>query len=287
MSGEVAPGSTGSSVDCSEITIDYVDDPSLTREEKIAVMDEALFRSLSKFESCETSRQSSESGAAVDGSSAGGDTGSEGDVNSQASPDIAGTESPTAAEEVSTASDSKAHGVLAGNGKVPDDIPSMDNDSILEAQIRRAAMNEPDPVVREKLWNEYRRYKGLEEPDEEGAGQEENKEIQVAVPSGNQEEGDNVVLRPDLEEEQLDRSRLATEATEDIILSPTENGVQKIESKTLDNGKVPDDIPPADNDSFLESQIRGAAMKENDPEAREKLWEEYRRYKNRDELFVE
>ena len=52
MSGEVAPGSTGSSIDCSEITIDYVDDPSLTREEKIAVMDEALFRSLSKFESC-------------------------------------------------------------------------------------------------------------------------------------------------------------------------------------------------------------------------------------------
>jgi len=128
----------------------------------------------------------------------------------------------------------------------------------------------------------------LEEPAEESAGQEENKEIQEVVPSsGNQGEGDNAVLRPDLEEEQLDTSRLATEAAEDITLSPTENGVQKIGSETLDDGKVPGDIPPADSDSFLESQIREAAMKENDPEAREKLWEEYRRYKSRDELFVE
>ena len=287
-SDEIAPGSTGSSIDCSEITIDYVEDPSLTREEKIAVMDEALFRSLSEFESCETSRQSSESGTVAGGLSSDGDTGSEGDVNSQASPDMVGTESPVAADEVATASDASADRVSASNGKVPSDIPSMDNDSVLEAQIRRAAMNELDPVVREKLWNEYRRYKGLEKSDEESVGQEEDKEeVQEAVPSGNQGEGDNAVLKPDLEEEQLDTSRRAREATEDITLSPAENGMHKIGSGTLDNGKVPDDIPPADNDSFLESQIREAAMKENDPEAREKLWEEYRRYKSRDELFVE
>ena len=47
------------------------------------------------------------------------------------------------------------------NGKVPDDIPAADNDSVLEAQIRRAAMTETDPEVRAKLWNEYRAYKGL------------------------------------------------------------------------------------------------------------------------------
>ena len=47
------------------------------------------------------------------------------------------------------------------NGKIPDDIPPADNDSILEAQIRRAAMNEPDPEIRERLWDEYRKYKGL------------------------------------------------------------------------------------------------------------------------------
>ena len=47
------------------------------------------------------------------------------------------------------------------NGNVPDDIPAADNDSVLEAQIRRAAMAETDPEIRAKLWNEYRAYKGL------------------------------------------------------------------------------------------------------------------------------
>ena len=53
-------------------------------------------------------------------------------------------------------------GILStANGKLPDDIPSADNDSALAAQIRRAAENETDPIKREQLWNEYRKYKGL------------------------------------------------------------------------------------------------------------------------------
>ncbi len=28
-------------------------------------------------------------------------------------------------------------------------------------QLREAAMSEPDPAVREKLWDEYRKYKGI------------------------------------------------------------------------------------------------------------------------------
>ena len=47
------------------------------------------------------------------------------------------------------------------NGKLPEDIPSADNDSVLEAQIRQAAIDEPDPELKKKLWNEYRRYRGL------------------------------------------------------------------------------------------------------------------------------
>lgn len=47
------------------------------------------------------------------------------------------------------------------NGKLPEDIPAADNDSVLEAQIRQAAIDEPDPELKKKLWNEYRKYKGL------------------------------------------------------------------------------------------------------------------------------
>ena len=49
------------------------------------------------------------------------------------------------------------------NGKIPDDIPDADNDSVFETQIRAAAIAETDPKTREKLWNEYRKYKGLPE----------------------------------------------------------------------------------------------------------------------------
>jgi hypothetical protein len=42
---------------------------------------------------------------------------------------------------------------------------------------------------------------------------------------------------------------------------------------------VPDDIPDARDDDIIARQLREAAMQEQDPELREKLWEEYRKYK--------
>jgi hypothetical protein len=44
---------------------------------------------------------------------------------------------------------------------IPDDIPGGRDDDVVARQIREAAMNEPDPELREKLWDEYRRYTGL------------------------------------------------------------------------------------------------------------------------------
>jgi hypothetical protein len=43
--------------------------------------------------------------------------------------------------------------------RVPDDIPDADGDDVFARQLREAAMNEPDPELREKLWDEYRRYR--------------------------------------------------------------------------------------------------------------------------------
>ena len=47
----------------------------------------------------------------------------------------------------------------------------------------------------------------------------------------------------------------------------------------LTNGKTPDDIPDAEDDSVFEAQIRAAAMAETDPDTKKNLWNEYRRYK--------
>ncbi len=42
---------------------------------------------------------------------------------------------------------------------IPDDVPDARDDDIIARQIREAAMQEEDPVLKEKLWEEYKRYK--------------------------------------------------------------------------------------------------------------------------------
>ncbi len=55
-------------------------------------------------------------------------------------------------------------GELAKSGEgatppVPEDIPSPQGDDIVAQQLREAAAAETDPDLREKLWDEYRKYK--------------------------------------------------------------------------------------------------------------------------------
>ncbi|MDG2046146.1 MAG: hypothetical protein P8J79_02940 [Halioglobus sp.] len=46
---------------------------------------------------------------------------------------------------------------------VPADIPNGNNDDVVARQLREAAMREPDPAVRERLWDEYRNYTGIKQ----------------------------------------------------------------------------------------------------------------------------
>jgi hypothetical protein len=46
-----------------------------------------------------------------------------------------------------------------GNGVAAKPIPSGVDDDIIARRLRRAAENETDPELREKLWDEYRDYK--------------------------------------------------------------------------------------------------------------------------------
>jgi hypothetical protein len=45
------------------------------------------------------------------------------------------------------------------NGQIPPDVGDGSDDDIVARQLREAAMNEEDPELREKLWDEYRAYK--------------------------------------------------------------------------------------------------------------------------------
>jgi len=194
-----AQDSIGSSIDCTDIHIRYSEQGSLTREERLAQMDEAFFESLNQFELCQSAKDSQGSSAAS-GSGAGGGGGESGEATATGSENeysgdserlevtsslpssgISGTEEPKPSflpEDTLSQSESE-QGALAstedmdrtdvyrdpreqgGSGRIPADIPPAHNDDALAAQIRYAAENEKDPEKRAKLWDEYRKYKGL------------------------------------------------------------------------------------------------------------------------------
>ena len=97
-------------------------------------------------------------------------TGNDKIVNSVASSEISGTEANRDdIEEVSAFENNISKDTAEyendqteeNNGIIPEDIPQDDNDSVLEQQIKLAAKNEKDPEKKKRLWNEYRKYKGL------------------------------------------------------------------------------------------------------------------------------
>ncbi len=190
-----AEDNIGESIDCTDVSVHYVDDPSLTHEERLRLMDEAFLESLNRFELCRSAKEmaASSGGAVGNGDGAAADSGdsSEGSPqdsssktggtlagDSAASSSMSGTE---VSENTSSAdgieavvqgglqdsqNQKKASAGTVGNkkqssGKLSEDIPTAQNDDALAAQIRYAAENETDPVKREQLWNEYRKYKGL------------------------------------------------------------------------------------------------------------------------------
>ncbi len=168
----------GEGVDCTDVTVNYIKDPTLTKEERLRRMDEAFQDSLSKFEYCQSAQAQKEAtgtGEAV-GSNGYMSAGSAG--SSVPSSTMTGTEpsagSPSTDTFHANESDSshkpqtlEETGSIKGkkrssaNGKAPEDIPPAANDDVLASQIRHAAENEQDPVKKKLLWNEYRKYKGL------------------------------------------------------------------------------------------------------------------------------
>lgn len=174
----------GSSIDCSEVAINYIDRPGTTRSERIAEMDKAFFESVNRFELCHLSNQSSssktssssESAGVGSAASTGGSEGSESGFESVASPLMTGTETasslplpgspedsgtPENAPEYASEEAVTIYAGSGGSGALPEDIPVANNDDAVAAQIRIAAELEKDPIKKEKLWNEYRKYKGL------------------------------------------------------------------------------------------------------------------------------
>jgi hypothetical protein len=148
----------------------------MTAAERRAVLDARLEESYADFDGMiigereRAQTEANEAGSAVMGTGAGGGGGADGG-------DAGGFNIPEGAIVVAGGPQGSTGGGIMPNSTTaregefsnanqptfdpPDDIPSGDDDDVVARQLREAAMHEPDPELREKLWDEYRNYTGL------------------------------------------------------------------------------------------------------------------------------
>ncbi|MGI9310987.1 MAG: hypothetical protein ACR2P7_05560 [bacterium] len=185
--------------DCAAIRIPE-DDGVLTRAERIALLDRILLDSLNT--PCPAVDSVGGGGGASGGGGVAGDgiEGADGDSGEAATAaanaaasipagDIQGERAEASDAAPRERSDATANRDPAAkdyrragdesNGKIPDDIPSAKNDDIIAKQFRQAAIEETDPVVKAKLWNEYRRYKNLPEKKVPESGAAANEMVEA------------------------------------------------------------------------------------------------------------
>ena len=137
----------------------------MTASERARVLDETLRKGYETFDGfilSEREKAQNESNAAGSAQPGGGGGG-----NSQAQPQTM-QEVVSDPSGVAGAPPSSSVGrQSAETFPAPDDIPSGRDDDVVARQLREAAMSEPDPELREALWDEYRNYTGISG----GAGQ--------------------------------------------------------------------------------------------------------------------
>jgi hypothetical protein len=149
----------------------------MTASEQIAILDEELNRGTGEFddlilEERETIRRTAGNGASSDSAEQqgggypgqGSATGSAGTGGFEVPPMVSGSGRGGGVEglEPRPGYDQEMPDQVAVYAP-PADIPDGTDDDVVARQLREAAMREPDPELREKLWDEYRKYKGISE----------------------------------------------------------------------------------------------------------------------------
>jgi hypothetical protein len=147
-----------------------------TAPERSAALEEDLAAKLAKFdelmrkarEDAARDRAAAGGGALPEGNVGGGYAGPSGAGGRQSPPPTgsgAGGQSETSSglghtPDLTGSSDPGRY--RHATGPIPNDIPDARDDDIVARQLREAASRETDPVLQEKLWEEYRKYnKGL------------------------------------------------------------------------------------------------------------------------------
>ena len=153
--------------------------PVRTDDEEVAVLDQQLEEALGRydeqihkeFEKAQAERRAHgqevpagtgqeagserESAHAMDSATQVGETsGAEGQASTRSSSAEIGDADDDSKESAEEHKNRGTH-----SAPPPADIPSGDDDDVVARQLREAAQKERDPVLRDKLWDEYRKYK--------------------------------------------------------------------------------------------------------------------------------
>jgi len=146
----------------------------MTEQERVEAMDRELNESMGVFDGTILSRRQeviartneNDAGQTGGGSTSGG-TGN--DAGSVSPPLLTGgrggSGDPNNNQTAGTLPDAQSgnrpgdYRNQGSTANIPADISDGSDDDIVARQLREAAMQEQDPVLREKLWNEYRKYK--------------------------------------------------------------------------------------------------------------------------------
>lgn len=144
---------------------------TMTPAEQVAILDAELERGMGEFDQMILEEQAAQRRAAREASDAPVQTASAGGAGGRGDTDADGYGREIGGGGYSVGGG--MGGASSGGGSVPEntakypppaDIPNGNDDDVVARQLREAAMREPDPAVREKLWSEYRKYKGIREP---------------------------------------------------------------------------------------------------------------------------
>jgi hypothetical protein len=134
---------------------------AMTTSEQAAILDEQLRRGYETFDGFilgERERAQAESNEAGSGEQPGAESGGSGGGQM---PQILGAPGANGMPQVATQSPPMPGSQNTESFPPPEDIPSGRDDDVVARQLREAAMSEPDPELREALWDEYRNYTGL------------------------------------------------------------------------------------------------------------------------------
>jgi hypothetical protein len=140
--------------------------PGETEAERKARLEGELDKSVGGFDEvlAEEQREISTVGRDTEGFGGGGAGGRGGvGLGKQATGGIEGTGEVARTESAGTGAtpsiDSMSEEEIAK--RTPEDIPDLVSEDIVAKQLREAALAEEDPVLRERLWEEYRNYNNL------------------------------------------------------------------------------------------------------------------------------